>query len=273
MPSLGLAGNGQLGGAIGRTLLRTGFVDPNELWIFNRSGSRKGFEAAEGVRWTTELQALADHCDVILLALPPAAASVVGFRGAGRLVISVMAGIGCDRLTEISGTSRVVRAMSNPAAEISLAYSPWYAAAAVDGDDRAVVRALFSACGATDEVPSEDQIDVFTAITGPVPGFVAFFADSMVRYAEMRGVAPGIAERAVKQLFMAAGEMMASSPQSAAAHVKAMIDYAGTTAAGLLDLQASGIAAAIARGLDAARLRATTIGAPFADRNGEAGEG
>jgi pyrroline-5-carboxylate reductase len=55
------------------------------------------------------------------------------------------------------------------------------ATAAVDGDDRPVVRALFSACGAADEVPSEDQIDVFTAITGPVAGFVAFFADWMVR--------------------------------------------------------------------------------------------
>jgi pyrroline-5-carboxylate reductase len=67
--------------------------------------------------------------------------------------------------------------------------------------------------------------------------------------------------------------MMASSPQSAAAHVKAKIDYAGTTAAGLLELQASGAAAAIARGLDAARQKALTIGAPNADRNGEAGEG
>ena len=71
--------------------------------------------------------------------------------------------------------------------------------------DRGIARMLFSACGLTDEVHDEAQIDVFTAITGPVPGFVAYFAMCVQRYAEGQGVAPEVAGRAVRQLSFRPG--------------------------------------------------------------------
>jgi len=259
-PTFGLVGNGQLGGAIATALLSTGVVDPARLWIANRSGDRRSFAGVEGIRWTTELAEIAAHCDVILMALPPAAVADVAFAAPDALVVSVMAGIDAARLARITSARRVVRAMSNPAAALSLAYSPWFASSAVTAADRALVRRLFEACGTTDEVSEEGQIDCFTAVTGPVPGFVALFADCMAQYAIGRGVAPAVAERAIRQLFLAAGTMLAASDRPAGDHVEEMIRYAGTTAAGLLDMQASGLADAIAHGLEAARLRATTIG-------------
>lgn len=264
MARLGLVGCGQLGGAIGRALLRAAYVAPKDLLIANRSGSQAGFEDFAGIGWTTELQALADASDIILLAVPPAAARGLRFDAAGKLIVSVMAGVDTAQLSAMSGSSRVVRAMSNPAAEIGLAYSPFFAAPTVGAEDKSTVRGIFLACGATDEVPNEDQIDVFTAVTGPVPGFVAFFAEAMSAYAVENGVDPIIADRAVRQLFLAGGRLLADSPASPADHVQAMIDYAGTTAAGLNDMTSSGVARAIANGLEAARLRALTIGKPEA---------
>ena len=98
-----------------------------------------------------------------------------------------MAGVGVAQLQDLAGTATVVRAMSSPAAELGLAYSPWYAAPGVGVEDKALVSRLFAACGVTDEVPEEAQLDTFTAITGPVPGFVALFADSMRAYAVRQG--------------------------------------------------------------------------------------
>ncbi len=60
------------------------------------------------------------------------------------------------------------------------------------------MRAIFDACGRTDEVEQEAHIECFTAMTGPVPGFVAFYAKAMVDYATAQGIAPEIADRAVK---------------------------------------------------------------------------
>ena len=257
--TIGLAGCGQLGGAIGRALLRTGFVRPEQLWIANRSGDRAAFADWPGLHWTGELQELGDRCALILLALPPAAARTVRLTAPDRLVVSVMAGVGVAQLQDLAGTARVVRAMSSPAAELGLAYSPWYAAPGVGAEDKALVRRLFAACGVTDEVPEEAQLDIFTAITGPVPGFVALFAESMRAYAVRQGVAPAVAERAVRQLFLAGGQMLAASELSPEEQVRAMIDYAGTTAAGMLQMRASGLEAAIDAGLEAARRRSATI--------------
>lgn len=260
--NVGLVGGGQLGGAIGAGLLRAGAVVPGNLWVANRSGPAGELAGVPGVNWTTDVERLAARCEVILLALHPAAGRALRFAGAGRLVVSVMAGVRLDELAAIGGGARVVRAMSNPAAALGMAYSPWCAGAGVTEPDRDTVRALFSACGATDEVPHESQIDVFTAITGPVPGFVAAFAASVEAYAQAQGVAPEVARRAVGQLFHAAGAMLAGSARPAAEFVQEMVDYAGTTAAGLEALRAAGLPEVVAEGLEAARRRCLSIGRP-----------
>ena len=128
-----------------------------------------------------------------------------------------MAGVFIERIRQETGALRVVRAMSSSAADIGLAYSPWCASGAVSEQDRDWVRGLFGACGLTDEVPSGDQIDLFTSLTGPVPGFVAYYANCM-------------------------------------------IDYAGTTAAGLESVKTSPLATSIDQGLDAAYHKAQSIG-------------
>lgn len=255
-----VGGSGMLGSAIARAVLEKKAVAPEDLWISNRSGRLQGFEGAPGVKVTAENQELAEACDVVLLSVPPAQAPGIGITAPDRLVVSVMAGISIDRLRELTGAGRVVRAMSSPAAEHSLAYSPWVAGAEVTDEDRRRVTTLFEACGATDEITEESQIEFFTALTGPVPGFVAFFAKCLQDCAEAEGVAPPVAERAVRQLFLAAGTMMSQGAASPADHVREMIDYAGTTAAGLEVMAASGISEDVAKGLAASVAKTRAMG-------------
>lgn len=257
--SLGVIGSGQLGSAIIAALLAKDAVSPAKLWVANRSGKVKGIELPPEVRVTSDSQALADACEVVLMAVPPQQFAALRIDASKALVLSVMAGVTIERLQAVSGSSRVVRAMSSPAAALSLAYSPWCASAAVTGEDRRIVSALFAACGLSDEVPNEDQIDRFTAMTGPVPGFVAFLADAMVRYATDHGIERVVAERAIKQLFLASGTMMAAPGFSPAREVQAMIDYAGTTAAGMVAMRDSPLAALIGEGLEAAVRKSKTI--------------
>ena len=254
-----IGGTGQLGSAIAHALLKTGTIAPDRLWIANRSATRGSFAEYPQVTVTTDAAKLATACDTILLCVPPALFPQVKIDARDKLVLSVMAGVTIAQMTMQTGAARVIRAMSSPAAELSLAYTPWCASPAVTADDRQTARALFEACGKTDEVASEDQIDYFTALTGPVPGFVAFFADAMIADAIARGVPKEIADRAVRQLFHAAGVVLDSDPKSPAAHVEAMIAYAGTTAAGMLALRESNLAKSIGQGLDAAYRRAKTI--------------
>lgn len=255
-----IGGSGMLGGAIARALLQQGDWPASRLWISNRGGSRAGFDDHPHVTVTTDNQQLASACDLILLAVPPEHADDLRIRASDRLVVSVMAGITVQRITRLTGAARVVRAMSSPAAERGLAYSPWFGTAALTARDEARVTALFTPCGLTDRIAQEDQIDLFTAMTGPVPGFVALFAQLVAGYATQHGIPPRIADRAVRQLFLGAGIIMAEDAKSPDEHVQEMIDYAGTTAAGLQSLQGSSIAQDLRAGLDASVARARALG-------------
>ncbi len=255
-----VGGGGQLGGAIARAVLDAGLVAPDALWISSRSGQAAALSGRDGVRIVADNRALVENCATVILSVPPAQMAAVGINAGDRLVISVMAGVTLDRIARETGATRVIRAMSSPAAAEARAYSPWIATPAVSAADRSVTHAIFSACGLTDEVTKEGQIDLFTAMTGPVPGFVALFADCMVRYATESGVAPEVADRAVRQLFLASGEILARGKESPADQVRVMVDYAGTTAAGLIAMEEAGLERTIFAGLDAAVARARTIG-------------
>jgi pyrroline-5-carboxylate reductase len=258
--SIGIVGgSGWLGGAIARGLLRNQFIAPGRLWISNRSGNTSGFEEGLGIRFTTSNQELVGACQVVIVSVPPHLASTVDINAEDRLIVSVMAGVSIEQIEQQTHAKRVVRAMSSPAAEIGLAYSPWCASAGVTDEDRNWTQRLFEAFGLTDEVPNEEQIDHFTAMTGPVPGFVAYYADCMVEYAVKHGIEPTIADRAIRQLFHASGVVLSESEASPGEHVRDMIAYAGTTAAGLKVMKASTLAKSIEQGLEAAYKKAQHI--------------
>lgn len=254
-----IGGSGMLGRAISLALLDRKIIPAANFWISNRSGSTAGFEQFPDINVTSDNKQLCDACDIIILSVPPASASDICIDGSDKLIVSVMAGLTLDELHTLTGSNRIVRAMSSPAAELGLAYSPWVATTQVDEADRACVKKIFDACGTNDEIDDESHLDHFTAMTGPVPGFVAFYAKCMIDYAVKSGIAPAIADRAVRQLFFASGAMLMHGKPTPSEHVQEMIDYAGTTAAGLISMQNSPIPEAIAEGLDAAVDKARNI--------------
>jgi pyrroline-5-carboxylate reductase len=247
-----------LGEAIARGWLASGMA-PERILLMNRSGRCPALPELEV---TTKAQVVQDRAEAILLCVPPAALGGLSLHVPDRLVLSVVAGATLDRLQALTGTSRVIRAMSSPAAALGLAYSPFVASAAVTAADRALATALLRAIGKTDEVTEEGHIDLFTALTGPVPGFVAAFAEAMAATARAEGVDAQVADRAIRQLIRASGEIFARDAMTPAEHVQEMIDYAGTTAAGLSALTASPFAECVAKAIRAATERARSISAP-----------
>lgn len=259
---LGILGTGALGGAMARAMLRAGAVTPATLVLCNRSGRAVGFDAWPGLRVETDPAALPGDAEILLLAIPPAELHRLALHAPDTPVVSVIAGATVPQLAARTGSPRILRAMSSPAAETGLAFSPVFAAPDATPADRTLAGRLLAACGRVAFVPDEAEIDPFTALTGPVPGFVAFFARAMVEHAVGSGIAPDVADRAVRQLFLAAGAMMAEGETTPAGHVQAMVDYAGATAAGMAVLEASDLSAVIGRALDATTARTRTIAAP-----------
>ena len=252
-----IGASGWLGGAIVRSVLHAGLVTPEELTLSYRSEGRK---RVQGVRWTRDNQELIDRSDVVVVAVRPVDWPSVTVNAGGKLVISVMAGVRLGELADRLGTRRVVRALPNAAAEVAKSYTPWVASADAGDRDRATVRRIFDACGTTDEVLSEAEIDYLTGLSGSGPAFPALLAAAMMSDALARGLQPDVARRAVNAVLVGAGRLVEAHEESPADVVERFVSYGGTTAAAIEAMRSAGFDASVRSGLVQALERAEKMG-------------
>ncbi|MDS9469516.1 pyrroline-5-carboxylate reductase dimerization domain-containing protein [Paracoccus sp. MBLB3053] len=252
-----VGGTGWLGSALGRAVLEKGVLQPQNLSILNRTGPQDSY-FGHRVHWPADLAGLISESDVIVLSIRPQDWEGLGLLAGDRLVISFMAGIGMNRLAACGG--RILRAMPNAAAAIGRSYTPFVAAEGVSASDRATAMALLGAFGATEELPDEAQLDLMTAVSGAGPAYPALLAMVLAQFLTARGVAPEVAERAALNVVRDCPALIGAESGAAGAMVQTFLDYAGTTAAGLLAARNSGFESALTAGLDAALTRAANVG-------------
>lgn len=252
-----VGGSGWLGTAIAKALVGSGTVAVQRLTCSYRS--RKP-ENPVDCTWTRDNRDLVERSDVVILCVRPGDWSTIQVDAAGKLVISVMAGVTVEDIRRRAGSTRVARALPNAAAEIGYSYTPYFRASSEpqDGD---IVSALFRSCGEVDAVASEEHIDYFTAMSGSGAAFPALLADAMMNDAIGRGVASDVARRAAQQVIVGAGRLQEHNGASPAETVQSFVDYAGTTAAGIIAMRENGFDSAISAGLEAAFRKARALSA------------
>lgn len=249
--SIGLVGaSGWIGRSIGPALLRERVVEPGNLICFNRSGRSEHYADWPDVRWATSFGAPEDEADVIILSVRPQDFRQASFDCAGRLILSLMAGVTIDELRQRTGARRIARAMPNAAVEIGRSYSPWVALQTVTADDRQVVSAILNAVGASDEVESEADLNILTGLSGAGPAYAALLATTLQKAAEEAGLCPDIAARAAKAVVCDAA--MQLSGKAAGEIVDEFIRYDGVIAAALQAARSAGFDESIRAALAAA---------------------
>lgn len=244
-----IGGNGWLGSAICQSMLDKGVVAPQDLSLSYRKTRPDRFRDAF---WTTDNRELVERSDVVILSVRPEDWPSATVNIAGRLAISVMAGVPLSAICDRHATRRAVRAIPNAAAEVGKSYTPWFASSETREDDRAVVRAIFEACGEQDEVGSERDIDYLTGLAGSGPAFPALLAAAMVDHAIAFGLTREVAEKAATTVLTGAGRLMERHPQTPDRLVELFLEYRGTTAAAIEAMRGAGFDAAVATGLQSA---------------------
>ncbi|MEX6503621.1 pyrroline-5-carboxylate reductase family protein [Pseudomonas zhanjiangensis] len=259
-----IGGGGWLGRSIGAAMLEKGVLAPASLILSSRSGRVEGFDAWPQVQLTTDNRELAQRADIIVLSVRPEQFAAVEIDAADKLVISFMAGVSLDTLVARTGSRRVIRAMPNAAAEIGQCYTPWFASEQVSAADRAFTRAMFESCGSSDEVASEADLDYLTGLVGSGAAYPALLAEAMLAHALARGLPRQVAENAVRGVVVGASQLLGRDGMPPAAMVEAMLDYRGTTAAGLQAMIEAGFKQAVDAGLEAAEAAARRMQGQYA---------
>jgi len=207
--------------------------------------------------------AAAWSCDVVLLAVKPqqldAVAAVAPAGPAGRLLVSVLAGVTLSRLQRQFPGWRCVRAVPNTPALVRCGLTGLAYGDGVEAAERQWLERLFAAVG--EVLPlAEPQLDAFLALTSSGPAFVALVAEAMADGAVASGLPRPLALRLAHRTL--AGTAALLDQQSLhPAQLKDMVSSpAGTTIAGLRVLEQGGLRAALIEAVVAAAERSGQLG-------------
>lgn len=261
-PRLIVVGFGNVGQAIVRGAIASGLDAPSEIGALDSDPARC-IEAQElGIRVATKA-CLAD-AEVIVLAVKPqsfiaAAESLAPIGADGPLVVSVMAGLRSASIRQaLGGHARVIRVMPNTPAAVRRGITAIANDSGLSAADVERAEQLFASVGKTVRVP-EHLFDAVTAASGSGPAFVFRFLEAWMHAAETIGLPPEAAEMLARETLIGSAVLLDDTRERPEVLRAKVTSKGGTTAAGMVSLDAS-LDALVISALTAARDRGAEIG-------------
>lgn len=195
----------------------------------------------------------------------PLAAAVQQSR---PLIISIAAGVRSGDIdTWLGGGLSVVRVMPNQAALLRLGISGMYANENTTKEQMRAASNIVSTTGPVITVPSEEDIDTVTAVSGTGPAYFYLLVDMLVKVAEDLGLDHDSALALVLETARGAGEMAEQSGETMDTLIARVRSPGGTTAAAFDYLDGTSFRDIFTAAVIAARDRAVHL----ADQAHEAG--
>ena len=208
--------------------------------------------------------AVAD-ADVVVVAVKPGDVeatleTALPALGAGTLVLSIAAGVTIARIEAFVPERPVVRAMPNTPALVGLGASAIAGGIHATAEHLDLAQRLLGSVGIVVRV-REPMLDAVTGLSGSGPAYVFLVAEAMIEAGVLVGLARDVATKLVVQTLLGSATLLAQDPSGPEALRAAVTSPGGTTAAGLRELEAHGLRAAILDAVSAATLRSRTLGA------------
>jgi pyrroline-5-carboxylate reductase len=250
-----------MGEAILGSALETGALAAEDVTVIEKVAARREVLAAKyRVRVEPGFDSMTEAGAVIVSVKPQEMKSVAGKLDPNSLLISIMAGVTIAALSQEFQHDRVVRVMPNTPAAVQAGMSAWTATEAVSAEQREFTRTLLAAIGRELYVDEEKKLDMVTAVSGSGPAYVFMFIEALVDGAVAVGLPRAAAEELVLQTLYGSA-VYAQQSERSAAELRAMVTSpAGTTAAGLLELEKGAFRATVIECVRAAHQRAMELG-------------
>ncbi|HMS59189.1 MAG TPA: pyrroline-5-carboxylate reductase [Tepidiformaceae bacterium] len=259
-----IIGGGVMGEAILAAALERGVFAANEVTVCEKLAHRADQLHGEyGVLATASPDAAMEDADLVVLSVKPQdITSVHGAIKPDGLLLSIMAGVRIRTIINEFRHDRIVRVMPNTPVAAKAGMSVWTATPAVSPEQRELTRGLLCAIGRDLYVEDEKKLDMATAVSGSGPGYVFLFIEALIEGGVAVGLTRAEAAEMVLQTVYGSAVYAQESGRNAAELRGLVTSPAGTTAAGLLELEKGAVRASIIEAVQAAHRRAVELGGP-----------
>jgi len=255
-------GAGNMGRALISGLLRSG--QPRELIRVGESQApaREQLARELSISASADNEAALEGAQVVVLAVKPQDAAAVlkplqaSLGASGALLVSVCAGTRVRDLEAWCGADvAIVRAMPNRPALVGAGVTGLYAPLKVPAAQRAVAEQIMQSVGEIVWVPTEDTLDVITALSGSGPAYFFLLAEAMAEAGTQLGLEHATAQRLARATLYGSG-LLAHAPDADLARLRAEVtSRGGTTEAALRVFEGAGFRALVGKVLAAATAR------------------
>lgn len=258
---IGLIGLGNMGGAIAE-----GLAPFEDLKLIGFDPDRDRFNRLEAVTEAPDILSVARESKYIILAVKPGLIGQVVREispalNADKCLVSVAAGVRMQQISEACAEAcPVVRVMPNMPALVGQGVF----AVCLDDEDLGEKRGdfiaeLFNRLGNA-HVLGEKYFDAFTALIGSGPAYVYYFLESLVDAGVTLGLPRKEATDMVSSLLSGSVALLEKQGKSPSLLKEAICSPAGTTIAGVNELDRNAVKSAFIQAVVKARDRSRELG-------------
>ena len=252
--------------ALGQGFVGANLIDADRLLAADPDPeAKKRFAQTTGGKTADDNPRVVDEVDVIFLAVKPqqifrVMAEIRPNLTADKLVVSIAAGVRLDTLAEgLGGEIRLIRVMPNTPCLVGQAACGYCVSKQATAEDGELINRLLSAVGIAVGV-DEKLMDAVTGLSGSGPAFVYIVIEAMSDAGVRMGLPRTVATALAAQTVRGAAEMVLSTGEHTGVLKDRVTSPGGTTIAGLRELEAGGLRAALMAAVETATARSRELG-------------
>jgi pyrroline-5-carboxylate reductase len=264
--TIGFIGAGQMAKALAAGFLAAKLIGDKRIVAFDPvAAAAESFTAkVPGATLAADNAAVVRQSEVVFLAVKPQnMAAVLGELSnqsiAGKLFVSIAAGVPLAKLEAGLKSARVIRVMPNTPALVGQGASAFALGSSATADDGQLVAQLLAAVGQAHQV-DEKLLDAVTGLSGSGPAFVYLVIEALTDGGVRMGLPRDIAAALAAQTVRGAGTMVVETGQHPAVLRDQVTSPGGTTIAGLAALEDRGLRSALIAAVEAATRRSQELG-------------
>ncbi|KAK2075845.1 hypothetical protein QBZ16_001586 [Prototheca wickerhamii] len=261
---IGFIGAGQMAEALARGFINQNMVEAGNVVCTDPVEVRKEVFRSFGTQALDSNVAVAENSEIIFVAVKPQYVSVVLKEISSKLteqhlIVSIAAGVTLAALAEAAGpTPRIIRVMPNTpclVGETAAAMCLGQRAGKAEAD---LLQQLFESVGRIFRV-EEKLLSAVTGLSGSGPAYVFLAIEALADGGVRSGLPRDVAQALAAQTVLGAAKLVLESGKHPGALKDMVTSPAGTTIAGVHELEKAGIRAAFMNAVYAATQRADEL--------------
>jgi len=263
--TIGFIGCGAMARALAGGLVEAGMAPSQILAADPIALARDVFKEAIGTNAVEDNAEVVSQADVVVLAVKPGAISSVLAEldpalCARPLWISIAAGVPLEKLqSALPADARIVRTMPNTPALVGAGATAYFPAPTVTEAEIQLTETLLEAAGWCWRAPNEALLDAVTGLSGSGPAYVFLILEALADAGVCQGLPRDAAQALATRTVFGAAKLALETGTHPGQLKDQVTSPGGTTIAGLEQLEAHGVRAAIYDAVRAATERSKAL--------------